>query len=193
MARRKQISDEAVLETAMKVMTAKGPGDFTLADVGRATGLAPATLVQRFGDKHGLVVAAIAHDNRSFARLLEGLPPTTGAAAVIAVFRLLTPQTSDLDSFADQLLWLRQDMKDPALNRLARERFALLRRAVAERMPPLPMPAEDAARLVEAQWQGALNQWGLEREGDLATFVTRSLAAGFALVAGAGSRERERP
>ncbi|HVV50374.1 MAG TPA: TetR family transcriptional regulator [Polyangia bacterium] len=193
MARRKQIPDEAVLETAMKVMTAKGPGDFTLADVGRATGLAPATLVQRFGDKHGLVVAAIAHDNRAFARMLEELPPTSGAAAVIAVFRLLTPQTSDLDSFADQLLWLRQDMKDPALNRLARERFALLRRAVAERMPPLPMPAEDAARLVEAQWQGALNQWGLEREGDLATFVTRSLAAWFALVAGAGSRERERP
>src|SRR5438046_6540658 len=82
---------------------------------------------------------------------------------------------------ADQLLWLRQDMRDPDLNRLARARFDLLRQAIAARTPPLPVDAETAARLLEAQWQGALNQWGIYRQGSLVDYVTRSLAAWFTL------------
>lgn len=188
MARRKTISDETVLEAALQVMVAKGPSDFTLADIARATGIAPATLVQRFGDKHGLVVAAFAQDNRAFARALRELPPGRGAAAVIAVFRLLSPGVEDVGLFADQLLWLRQDMRDPDLNRLARERFAMLRETIAERMPPLAIPPDEAARLAEAQWQGALNQWGIEPQGRLVDSVTQKLAAWFSLVGAAGAR-----
>jgi AcrR family transcriptional regulator len=177
MARKKTISDEAVLDAALGVMIAKGPNDFTLADVAAAAGIAPATLLQRFGDKRRLAVAAFARDNQTFEAMLAALPPATGAAAVIAVFRLLTPDTVDVDLFADQLLWLRQDMRDPDFNRLARDRFAKLRAAVAARLPPLPMTPEMAARLIEAQWQGALNQWGISREGRLVDYVTGSLAA----------------
>ena len=65
MARRKTISDEDVLDAAAKVMFSIGPA-FTLAEVAKAAGIAPATLVQRFGDKHGLTVAAIARDNAAF-------------------------------------------------------------------------------------------------------------------------------
>ena len=183
MARTKTISDEAVLTAAATVMFAKGPSDFTLADVAKAAGIAPATLVQRFGDKHGLVVAAIAQDNRAFERFLAELPRETGGEAVIGVFaRMFQGVEADADQFADQLLWLRQDMRDPDLNRLARERFVKLRAAIAERMPPLPVPAEDAAVLVEAQWQGVLNQWGIFRQGRLADFVIERLRAWFALV-----------
>src|SRR5580658_5416194 len=160
MARTKTISDEKVLAAAATVMFAKGPSDFTLAEAAKAAGIAPATLVQRFGDKHGLVVAAIAQDNHAFARFLADLPPATGDEAVIDLFARMFPDVGeDVGHFADQLLWLRQDMRDPDLNRLARERFAALRAAVAGRMPPLPIPAADAAALVEAQWQGALVQW----------------------------------
>ncbi|MGH6955967.1 MAG: hypothetical protein ACREEW_04810, partial [Caulobacteraceae bacterium] len=84
-------------------------------------------------------------------------------------------------TFADQLLWLRQDMRDPDLNRLARERFAALRAALAERAPPLPIPPYEAALLIEAQWQGALVQWGIEREGTLSDFVASRLRAWFSL------------
>lgn len=183
MARRKSISDEAVLDAAAKVMFTAGPS-FTLADVARAAGIAPATLVQRFGDKHGLTVAAIARDNVGFEASLAGLPRAAGAEAVVAIFAAMFdgPDT-DADRFADQLLWLRQDMRDPDLNRLARARFAALRAAVAARMPPLPIPAAEAARLVEAQWQGALVQWGIERDGRLSDFVAEQLRAWFRLVA----------
>lgn len=182
MARRKTLSDEAVLDAALRVMTVKGPLDFTLADIGAATGLAPATLVQRFGGKAELVHAAFARDNVRFIERLAAAPKTTGPAAVIALFLMLTPRTVDVGLFADQLLWLRQDMRDPLMNGLARDRFAALRAAIAERLPPLPMAPQDAARLIEAQWQGALNQWGLEPQGDLADYITGQLADWFALV-----------
>jgi AcrR family transcriptional regulator len=181
MARRKTISDEAVLEAALGVMIVRGPSDFTLNDVAKVAGIAPATLLQRFGDKRRLAAAAFAQDNRAFAETLEHLPAGRGAAAVIAVFRLLTPDIDDAGAFADQLLWLRQDMRDADLNGLARRRFRLLRDAVAARMPPLAMAPAEAARLVEAQWQGALIQWGIAREGRLADYVTRSLAQWFTL------------
>jgi AcrR family transcriptional regulator len=186
MARRKTISDEAVLDAAAKVMFAKGPGEFTLADVAKAAGIAPATLVQRFGDKHGLVVAAMTRDNQTFAEELAGLPPGQGAEAVIDVFRVFFPNVGEFSgSFADQLLWLRQDMADPDLNRLARDRFRRLREVIAGRLPPLPIPPDEAALLIEAQWQGALLQWGIAHDGRLADFVTRSLEAWFRL-AGVG-------
>jgi AcrR family transcriptional regulator len=183
MARRKLLSDEAVLDAALSVMVAKGPADFTLADVGQAAGLAPATLIQRFGGKLELVVAALTRDNARFAEALAAAPKTRGPAAVIALFLILTPRSVAIETFADQLLWLRQDMRDPALNALARDRFTRLRAAIAERLPPLRMAPADAARLVEAQWQGALNQWGLEPQGSLADYVTAALADWFTLVA----------
>jgi len=183
MARRKTISDEIVLDAALRVMVVKGPSDFTLADVAAAAGIAPATLIQRFGDKHRLVVAAFAQDNEVFACALAAMAPGVGVGAIIAVFHLLSSGIDDVSVFADQLLWLRQDMRDPDLNRLARERFRLLREAIATRLPPLAVPPDIAARLVEAQWQGALNQWGIAPEGRLVDFVTDSLSAWFSLVA----------
>jgi hypothetical protein len=46
-------------------------------------------------------------------------------------------------------------------------------------MPPLRIAPETAARLVEAQWQGVLVQWGIERTGRLSDFVTEQLRAWF--------------
>jgi AcrR family transcriptional regulator len=186
MPRKKTISDEEVLDAAARVMFAKGPTGFTLADVAKTAGIAPATLVQRFGDKHGLVVAAMTRDNQLFEAQIAALPPDRGAEAVIEVFRLLFPDVGEFTgSFADQLLWLRQDMSDPDLNRLARERFTALRAALAARMPSLPVTPDVAARLAEAQWQGALLQWGIAHEGRLSDFVARSLSDWFKL---AGAR-----
>ena len=189
MARRKIISDEAVLDAAMSVMAARGPYDFTLADIAAVAGIAAATLIQRFGDKRRLVVAAITRENERLVATLAQLPAAHGAAAVIAVLRLVTPDIDNSASFSPQLLWLPQDVGDADLSALARERFRVLRQAIAARLPPLPMAAEQTAMLVASQWQGALNQWGMARQGRLVDFVTQSLAAWFILV-GAGRAGR---
>jgi AcrR family transcriptional regulator len=181
MARPRRISDEAVLSGAMKVMFGKGPAEFTLADVAAEVGIAPPTLLQRFGDKRGLILRALAQDNAAFADAVAKAPRTRGRASVIGLFLLLTPDIRDPDVLATGLLWLREDFRDPALNALARARWTMLRKAVAARMPPLAVSPQLAARLIEAQWQGAFNQWGFFREGRLPDFVSSSLEAWFDL------------
>lgn len=51
MAQKKSIDDQSVLEKALLVISEWGPEAFTLADVGKTVGLAPAILMQRFGSK----------------------------------------------------------------------------------------------------------------------------------------------
>jgi len=186
MARPRRISDEAVLAGALRVMFRGGPAEFTLAAVAAEAGIAPPTLVQRFGDKRGLILRALAQDNGEFAAAVAAAPRTRGRASVIGLFRLLTPDIQDADILATGLLWLREDFRDPGLNALARERWRMLREAVAERLPPLPVSPELAARLIEAQWQGAFNQWGFFREGRLPDFVADSLEAWFDLAEAGG-------
>jgi len=181
MARPRRISNEDVLAGALRVMFRTGPAELTLAAVAAEVGIAPPTLVQRFGDKRGLILAALAQDNEGFAAVLAAAPKGTGRAAVLDLFLSLTPDFDDPAVLATGLLWVREDFRDPGLNALARARWTLLRAAVAERLPPLPIAPDLAARLLEAQWQGAFNQWGFFAEGRLRDFVARSLEAWFDL------------
>jgi len=184
MSRTKKISDEAVLDGALRVMYRAGPEAFTLAAVATETGLAPATLLQRFGDKQGLIDRAIGRDNGEFARLISEAPEATGRDAVLDLFWLLTPDIDDPRVLADQLLWLREDFRNAELGALAQARFNLLRAAIARRLPPLSISPAAAARLLEAQWQGALNQWSFFHEGRLIDYVARCLNDWFDLVEG---------
>ena len=178
MARRKSISDEDILDRALPVIARGGPAGFTLADVAAEVGLAPATLLQRFGDKKTLVERAFARDNERFARWIAELPKGRGEAATLAVYRAATEDFhADPDpELADHLLWLREDIRDPVFNALARERFALFRAAILERLPPVRLPAEDVARILDAQLHGALIQWAIEPRGSLTDHVMQSLA-----------------
>ena len=179
MARKKLISDDEVLDAALPVMVREGPAGFTLAKLAAEIGIAPATLIQRFKDKKTLINRVFARDNERFAAWVAARPKGRGVEQVLALF-----SPADMygeEDFADHLLWLREDFRDPALNKLSRDRFRMLRKAIAERMPPTRVPAEVAARLLEAHWQGALNQWGFFREGRLADYVTKSLRDWFRL------------
>ena len=175
MARPKRISDEAVLDAALRVMLRVGPADFTLAEAGREAGVSAATLLQRFGDKQTLIVRALTRDVANFIERLDEAPLSPGREAVLDLFWLVTPDTDDAEAFVDQLPWLREDFRNPGLNRLSRQMFTALRAAIAARLPPLPIPAETAARLLEAQWQGAMNQWGFFQAGRLPDYVTNAL------------------
>ncbi len=181
MPRRKLISDEALLERALPVMARAGPAGFTLADIAREVGVSPATLLQRFGDKKTLVERAFARDNARFVAWLEDLPRGVGADVVVGIYGEATKLFGDEPSLADHLLWLREDIRDPALNRLARERFRLFREVIVERLPPMPIPAERAADLLDAMYHGVVVQWALEPRGALADFMADSLRDCFRL------------
>ena len=100
---------------------------------------------------------------------------------VIRIYSDATNLFGDDPSMADHLLWLREDIRNPTLNRLARHRFKLFRKEIVKRLPPLPIPAGRAANLLDAQYHGAVVQWALEPRGKLADFVKRSLKDVFRL------------
>ncbi len=181
MPRRKSISDEEILDRALPIMTRDGPGGFTLADLAKEVGVAPATLLQRFGDKRSLIERAFARDNERFVAWIDGLPEGVGADVVIGVYSDATKLFGESPSLADHLLWLREDIRDPMMNRLALERFRVFRAAIVKRLPPMRLPASTVARLLDAQFHGAVVQWALEPRGRLADFVTRSLKDWFRL------------
>jgi len=181
MPRRKSISDEEILDRALPLMTTAGPAGFTLADLAREAGIAPATLLQRFGDKQMLIERAFARDNERFVPWLRTLPQGKGAEVVVRIYADATKLFGDNPSLADHLLWLREDIRDPALNRLARQRFKLFRKEIVRRMPPLRIPAERAAQLLDAQYHGAVVQWAIEPRGKLADHVAKSLRDWFRL------------
>jgi AcrR family transcriptional regulator len=175
MPRHKSISDEKLLDLALPVIAQAGPAGSTLADVARAVGVSPATLLQRFGDKQTLIERAFSRDNERFVVWIGSLPARGGVDAVIRIYSDATKLFGDNPSLADHLLWLREDIRDPTLNRLALQRFALFRAEIVKRLPKMRISATVAARLLDAQYHGAVIQWALEPRGRLADFVTRSL------------------
>src|SRR5689334_20127853 len=58
--RPRTISDQDILTAAARVVARVGAPVLTLADVGKETGLSPATLLQRFGSKRGLLLGLAA-------------------------------------------------------------------------------------------------------------------------------------
>jgi AcrR family transcriptional regulator len=180
MPRSKSISDEEILDRALGVMTRAGPA-FTLADIARDVGIAPATLLQRFGDKQTLIERALARDNARFSLWLAKLPAETGANAVISIYSGAAELFGEQSSLADHLLWLREDIRDPVLNRLSRQRFRQFRREIVKRLPPMRVSAGKAAQLLDAQFHGAVAQWALEPRGRLARFIAHSLKDWFRL------------
>jgi AcrR family transcriptional regulator len=176
MSRRKTISDEEILDCALPLLAREGPGGFTLASLAQETGLAPATLLQRFGSKQELVERAFQQDNERFARWIDNLPQGRGLKETLAVYQAAIEGFHAEPGLEDHLLWLREDIRDPKFNALTRERFALFREAILKRLPPVRLPREEVSRLLDAQCHGAIIQWAIEPSGRLTDYVMRSLA-----------------
>jgi AcrR family transcriptional regulator len=58
--RRKNIADATVAQHACRLLVEGGPAAVTFAQVSESSGLAPPTLVQRFGTREGMLLAAAA-------------------------------------------------------------------------------------------------------------------------------------
>lgn len=68
MGRPRSISDDVILDAVLTLLVAGGEGAVSFGTVSKACGLAPPTLVQRYGDRQGMLRAAL---KRGWARLAE--------------------------------------------------------------------------------------------------------------------------
>ena len=177
MPRKRTVPDDDLADAALALVREAGPAALTFAALASRTGLAGSTIVQRFGTKAQLLRAALA---RAWDRLEEETATATaeaapGADGVVEMLVRLSGQYDPDDEFADQLLILREDLRDPVLRARGRAWLATLSDAIELRLVDAPGGAGGLGVLVVAQWQGTLTVWSFRRDGALPDAVRVAL------------------
>jgi AcrR family transcriptional regulator len=183
--RSRTVPDEDILEATARVIGRVGPSRFTLADVAAEVGLAPATLVQRFGSKRRLLLALSESSAGAVEACFAGLRAahTSPLDALLAAATDMTRYVESPEVLANHLAFLQLDLSDPEFHRLALESARRLRvgyqALLDEAVAAGELAACDTGRLaraVEAVAGGSLIAWAIHREGNAAAFVRADLA-----------------
>lgn len=176
--------DSELLAGAARVIERVGPHRLTLADVSRETGLAPATLLQRFGSKRGLLLAIAGQGasgvHQEFARIraIYRSPLRT----LHGVARCMAQMAKTPEALANHLAFLEMDLADRDFHRLAltharqfhQEIRALLDEAMGEG-ELRKCPTAKLATAVHTMIGGSLLGWAIYREGKADAWILRDL------------------
>src|SRR5260370_34367843 len=127
--RPRQTSDEAILMATMRVMQQRSPVDLTLADAAKEAGVVPATLIQRFGTKRGLLLAVCrtapggVPEQFAAARAKYGSP----LKALIELYVECSGFASTPEAMANGLAYLQIDLIDPEFHAITLAQFTAIR------------------------------------------------------------------
>lgn len=183
MPRQKTQSDDLVLRHALDLMYEQGPEALTFAALSKRCGLSGATLVQRFGSKAVLKQKSllIAWDrlDADTARLAGSVPRTPEGAIELLVG--LTGQYGTIDTYAEGLLILREDLRDPQLRARGAAWRDQLCAALDACFAQTGVPA-GVGLLAATHWQGALLWWGFDPKQSVERYVEQSLRDFVALI-----------
>lgn len=175
MSRKRTIPDEALLDAALDLVHAEGPAALTFGALARRTGLAASTLVQRFATRPALLRATLerAWDHLDERTAAADAAADAGPSGVRALLGALTGAypADDASGYADQLLLLREDLRDQVLRARGDAWIGALTAAVERRLGGAPVGS-----LVVAHWQGLLTVWAFTRPAPLDEFVDTALA-----------------
>ena len=178
MPRTKVVSDADVLSAAARVVARSGPKGTTLGAVASECGLSPATLVQRFGSKRGLLLALSGasaegvHEVFAAARAKHADPLDALVAGLVAMTRSVrTPE-----AIAHSVAFLALDLGDPEFLARARAHAYARRREIEALLREAGLdPA--LARAVDVTYNGSLITWAVDPEGPLAARLEEDLRA----------------
>jgi AcrR family transcriptional regulator len=178
-------TDDAILDAAQRAIDLHGPAAFTLAHVTAEIGLAPATLVQRFGSKGGLVLALKARLPRFTEQVFAAastIPDREPTERLQIALAQLTGSISSPVTIANRMAFLQLDLTDPAIHERAVAHQQVLREQIRLLLIAATASGElvrhDHARLSQAvstAWFGSLTTWSLTGEGELATWLKRDI------------------
>ena len=177
MPRPKTLGDAEVLAAAHRLVHERGPSALTFAALARACGLSASTLVQRFESKPQLMRSTLSYawdrlDERT-AELAAAVPKTADGA--IALLAGLSRDYGGIESYADGLLILREDLRDPVLRSRGAAWKASLSRAIEDCFSDMPHAPPGIGLLLAAQWQGSLLWWSFDPQGDVVGYVEDGL------------------
>ena len=182
--RLKTATDAEVLEAAIRAISRIGPARLTLAHVAAEAGLAPATLVQRFGSKRGLLLAVSRHGARQNRADFERARASAASplAALVDVLVAATRWFDTPEALANHLAFLQMDLADPEFLALAvqasDEQRAGIRALLDDAVAAGELAVHGTARLaaaVQAAHGGSLLTWAIHRAGAPADWVRRDL------------------
>jgi AcrR family transcriptional regulator len=171
--RPRETSDEQILGATHRVVSRLGP-NLTLADVAREAGVSPATLMQRFGSKRGLLLAFAASGSQGlgaeFSRIRQ--KHRSPLAAVYEVAQCVAAMADTPETLSNSLAFLQMDLVDPDFHRHAlahsRGMIAGLKALLDEAIDARELERCDTTRLaraVQALIGGSLLQWAIDRDG----------------------------
>jgi AcrR family transcriptional regulator len=178
-------SDEDLLAATHRVVSRLGP-NLTLADVAKEAGVSPATLMQRFGSKRGLLLAFAASGSGEMSgefRAIRAQHPSP-LAAVYEVARCMAAMADTPETLANSLAFLQMDLVDPEFHEHALVHSRSMRAGIKTLLDEAVADGELArtdttrlARAVQAMIGGSLLQWAIDRDGKVADRLTEDLDA----------------
>jgi AcrR family transcriptional regulator len=185
MARPRLISDDAILDATRQVLAELGPTKLTLAAVGARIGLAPPTLMQRFGSKRGLLLASAARSPLMVLRAVEEAEArNTSPLATLRDFALSSvAHIKQREELGNGLGFVQLDVADPEFRAHALAHSAAIvdssarllaaAQEVGELKPDADVTA--LARLTLVCFNGALQVWAVTGWGSLTDFLRDQL------------------
>ena len=182
--RPRETSDEAILAATARVMQRRGPTQLTLADVAKEAGVVPATLIQRFGTKRGLLLAACRTGPTSIPQQFAAARAKhrSPLKALVELFAECTAFAPTPEAMANGLAYLQIDLTDPDFHEITLVQFRTIRRETQKLLDEAVAAHElqecdtaDLAHLVQDVNGGAMLSWAVYREGSVAAWVRRDL------------------
>lgn len=162
------------------------PTQLTLAHVAQEAGVVPATLIQRFGTKRGLLLAVCGAGPASVPQqFAEGRAKhKSPLKTLVALYVACSSFASTPESMANGLAYLQNDLTDPDFHAVTLAQFKALRaetrklldEAIAAR-ELVRCDTHELARLIQQVNGGSMLDWAVFREGSLARWLRRDLEA----------------
>jgi AcrR family transcriptional regulator len=184
--RPRQASDEDVLRAAFRAITRLGPAKLTLADVAAEAGISAAALVQRFGSKRALLLAAAEDVAGGGAYIFPGLRAkhASPVAAILGLAECMTLMGTTPAEVANNLAFLQIDLGDADFHRPALAASegmrAGIRALVRDAIKAGELRKLDAGRLasaLHATLNGSMLTWTVHRQGSMTAWIARDLRA----------------
>jgi AcrR family transcriptional regulator len=180
------MSDDEILAATSRAISRTGPRDLTLAAVASEAGLVPATLVQRFGSKRGLLLAfsslAVESVPESFsaARRRHASPMAALRAALLG----MTTGVSSPSELSNHVAFLALELADPDFHTETLRHATALRTQIRGQLDDAvtagELPKCNTRRLAErvyVTYNGVLISWAILRQGSLPSLMRRHLNA----------------
>ena len=182
--RPRQASDAEILMAAFGAIARVGPARVTLADVARDAGLTAAAVVQRFGSKRALLLAAAADAAQGHSYLFDGVRRAhrSPLAALLALADCMTIMGASADAVTHSLAFFQLDLNDAEFrghaDAGARHFEAGIRALLDDAVKARELRKCETRRLahaLHATLNGSILDWAIRREGPMAARVRRDL------------------